>query len=352
VRLAVVIVAHDEGDGLRATLDELGRQRRDGDEVVVVHNSSAAPGAEATASLAAAHPAVDRVIETGANLGFPRAANRGAAETGAETIVFLNPDAVPEPGCLDALRDPPPGWDAWMGLVALEDGRRVNTAGGELHYLGFGWAGRYGEPVESVASEPHEVGFLSGACLAVRRAAWDAVGPFPELFFLYVDDVDLSLRLRLEGRAFGIVPAARVRHGYEFARRPDKLRELERNRVLAVLRCYPRSLLVPLLPALIALEPVMLAIAAAQGWGGAKLRAIGGVARVLPRALRERRAIQRRACVPAAEVARWMGHRLESPFFGGVGRSRAVNALLGAYWAPVSRALRARVASPRPNESD
>jgi GT2 family glycosyltransferase len=339
VDLAVVIVAHDEGDGLAATLDELGRQRREGDEVVVVHNSSAAPGAAATAELAGRHPAVDRVVETGANLGFPRAANRGAAATTAETILFLNPDAIPEPGCLDALREPPAGWDAWMGLVALEDGRRVNTAGGELHYLGFGWAGRYGEPVESVDPEPHEVGFLSGACLAVRRGAWDAVGAFPDLYFLYVDDVDISHRLRLQGRPFGILPAARVRHGYEFGRRPDKLRELERNRVLTVLRCYPRALLLAVLPALLLLEPVMLAIAVAQGWGPAKLRAIGGVARALPRALRERREIQRGARVPAGALASWMGHRLDSPFFGGVGRSPLVTALLAVYWRPLAWVL-------------
>lgn len=334
-----MIVAHDEGDGLRTTLDELGRQRGPGDEVVVVHNTSGAEAAGATAELAAAHPAVDRVIETGANLGFPRAANRGAAETARETILFLNPDAVPEPGCLDALREPPPGWDAWMGLVALDDGRRINTAGGELHFLGFGWAGRYGEPVESVPPDPHEVGFLSGACLAVRRSAWEAVGEFPG-FFLYFDDVDLTHRLRLQRRAFGIVPAARVRHGYDFGRRPAKMHELERNRWLTVLRCYPRGLLLPLLPALLFLDPVMLAIAAAQGWGGAKARAIAGVVRALPRAMRERRAIQRGAVAGAGELARWMGHRLESPFFGAVGRSPLVTALLAAYWLPVSRALR------------
>ena len=143
MRLSIVIVAFDEGEELAPVLDELGRQRRDDDEVVVVHNAGGDPvSGPRTAEVAAAHPAVDRVIETGANLGFPRGANVGAAATDRETILFLNPDALPKPGCLDALRVPPPDWDAWQGLVVLPDGR-VNTAGGVTHYTGFGWTGRY-----------------------------------------------------------------------------------------------------------------------------------------------------------------------------------------------------------------
>ncbi|HEX8064970.1 MAG TPA: glycosyltransferase family 2 protein [Thermoleophilaceae bacterium] len=338
--LSIVIVAFDEGDDLRPVLDELARQRRPGDEVVVVHNSGGEPAASArTVELAGSHEAVDRVIESGGNLGFPRAANLGASATSRETVLFLNPDALPEPGCLDALRDPPAGWDAWMGLVALDDGERVNTAGGVVHFLGFGWTGRYREPLASVGAEPAPVGFLSGACLAIRREAWEAAGAFPDSFFLYVDDVDLSHRLRLMGRRFGVVPTARVRHDYEFGRRPDKLRELERNRLLMVVRCYPAALLAAVAPALVATDLALLAYATVAGWGAAKARGTGGFLRALPAALRERRAIQARAAIGAGEFAQAMVPELDSPYFGAAGRSRAVRALLRAYWALVRRAL-------------
>lgn len=338
--LSIVIVAFDEGDELRPVLDELGRQRRDGDEVVVVHNSGGDPAdSRRTAELAGGHPAVDRLIETGANLGFPRGANAGAAASSRETILFLNPDALPDPGCLDALREPPEGWDAWMGLVVLPDGR-VNTAGGVTHYTGFGWTGRYLEPAENVGSEPQPVGFLSGACLAIRREAWEAAGAFPDLFFLYVDDVDITHRLRLQGRRFGLLPTARVRHDYEFGRRPDKLRELERNRLLMVVRCYPAPLLALVLPALLATELALLLYAPVAGWGEAKLRGTGGFLRALPRALRERRVIQAQAVVPVAEFAEALVPELDSPFFGRLGRSPVVRLLLRAYWILVRAALR------------
>jgi GT2 family glycosyltransferase len=340
LNLAIVIVAFDEGEELLPVLGELGRQRREGDEIVVVHNSGGDPvSGPRTAAIAGEHPAVDRVIETGANLGFPRGANVGAAATDRETILFLNPDARPEPGCLEALREPPPGWDAWMGLVVLPDGR-VNTAGGVAHFTGFGWTGRYLEPAAVVGTEPQPVGFLSGACLAIRREAWNAAGGFPDDFFLYIDDVDLTHRLRLLGRRFGLLPTARVIHDYDFGRRPDKLRELERNRLLMVVRCYPPRLLAAVAPALVATELALTLYAAAAGWGGAKLRGTAGFLRALPRALRERRAIQRGRVVGEAEFAQALVADLDSPFFGRLGTSPLVRALLRGYWALARRSLR------------
>jgi GT2 family glycosyltransferase len=328
--LAVVLVTYESADGLPAVLDALAEQRAADDEVVVVDNGSR----DGTPALARAHRAVDRVIESGGNLGFAAGCNLGARKTAAPVLVFLNPDAVPQPGCLDALRAAPPEWAAWQGVVALPGGEAVNSAGNEVQFLGFSWAGRYGEPVASLPREPYPAAALSGACLAVRRADWAG---FPEAFFMYCEDLDLSLRLRLAGRPFGVVPAARVEHAYDFHKGPEKWRLLERNRWLCVLRCWPGRLLAPTLPLLLALEPLLLVLAFAQGWGPAKLRAMAGVARALPRVLEERRAIQAARAASVAEFAAPLRSGLDSPYFGGIGRSRAVRALLDAALHAVRR---------------
>jgi GT2 family glycosyltransferase len=88
-----------------------------------------------------------------------------------------------------------------------------------------------------------EVGFASGACLAVPRAEWERAGGFAGDFFLYHEDVELSLRLRLAGGRIGIERAATVDHEYEFEKGPAKWRHVERNRWATIVRTYPAALL-------------------------------------------------------------------------------------------------------------
>ena len=217
-----------------------------------------------------------------------------------------------------------------MGVVTLADPERINTAGGETHFLGFSWSGRLGEPVAALPREPYLTGFLSGACLAIRREAWDAVGGLPGHFFLYCEDVDLSHRLRLSGRAFGVVPAARVTHDYVFDKGAYKWRRLERNRWVMVLRTYPGPLLALVLPALLACEPALLLVALRGGWGASKLRAWLDLLAWLPRMLAERRGVQALATVSPSAFAAGLRAGLDSELFGGLGRSRMVRAALAA----------------------
>ena len=121
---------------------------------------------------------------------------------------------------------------------------------------------------------------------------WRRLGGFAEKFFMYHEDVDLSLRLRLAGETVGIEPTAVVAHDYEFtASAGNKWRWLERNRLATLVRVYPGALLLLLAPALLATEVALARRRVAGGWGGQKLRADAEVIVWLPRLLRERRAI-------------------------------------------------------------
>ena len=272
------------------------------------------------------------MLETGGNRGFSVACNRGAASATGELLCFLNPDAVPQPGWREAIVAPHEAgeWAAWQGLVTAEHGSVINTAGGVVHFTGIAWAGRAGEPVGDI--DDAEPGFVSGACLAVPRQAFEEVGMFPEEFFLYHEDVDLSLRLRLAGGALGVAADARVDHDYEFDKGPEKWRYLERNRWSTVIRTYPGPLLLAVFPALVATEFALVPVALAGGWFGQQIRAKLDVLRWLPRLIQERREIRTRRTISAREFAAGLTAGLDSPFLGAVGRSGLVRRLLAGYW--------------------
>jgi GT2 family glycosyltransferase len=331
--LSILIVAWNSRAELERTLAALLPELGDGDELIVVDNDSGDGTPEAVAALA---PAA-RVLPMGRNAGFAAACNAGAAEAGGDLLVILNPDAAPLPGFGEAIRRPwlqGRGWAAWQALVAGGDGTTINSAGNPVHFTGIVWAGGHGRPIAE-APAVGEVPALSGACLAIPLARWREVGGFPERYFLYHEDVDLSLRLRMRGGALGIEPAAVVAHDYEFGAREHKWRWLERNRLAFIVRTYPAPLLALLAPALLATELALLAASAAGGWGRQKLAANLEALRWLPRLLRERRAVQATRAVGAAEFASWLSADLDSPFIPAVARSRPVRLLLRGYWRVV-----------------
>jgi len=335
--LSVLIVAYDSRDDLTKTLPALLAELSDGDELIVVDNKPGDGSAELVRELAP----TARIVEPGGNSGFAGGCNAGAAEASGDLLVILNPDAAPRPGFGEAIRRPwveERGWDAWQALVTDGRGELVNSAGNPVHFTGIVWAGDHGRPLgETPASE---VTAASGACLAISLESWRRLDGFPAEFFMYHEDVDLSVRLWSAGGAVGIEPSAVVAHAYEFGANADKWRWLERNRLAFLVRTYPGTLLLLLAPALLATELALLAVAAAGGWGGQKLRADLEFLRWLPRLLRERREVQARRTIPAGEFAARLTPDLDSELISPLVRSWPARMLLRGYWRLVRLLLR------------
>jgi hypothetical protein len=334
--IAVVIVGHDSAADLPRTLAAVTAQLRTGDELIVVDNASS----DGTAEVARARAPDAVVVETGANLGFAGGCHVGARASQAPLLLFLNPDAVMAPGCLEALRAravASPGWGAWQALVTCAGGTRINTAGNQVHLLGIGWAGGLDRPVTEAPDRAREVGFASGAAMVVRREAWEATGGFDERYFMYGEDLDLSLRLRLAGWGVGIEPAARVDHDYAFDKGAYKWFYLERNRWWTLIGVYPAALLALLALPLLAFELALLVIAWRGGWLRAKLRANAAVVAALPAMLARRRAVQATRRISARAFADALTTSLDSPHL------RAAHAVPGLVRLQdlVLRALRA-----------
>lgn len=218
----VVCVVYHPGDELEDFAASLARATTAPVELVLVDNGTDHAVAR---EVAERHGA--RVVVPGSNLGYGGGANAGASGAAQQWLVVANSDLVWEPGSLDAL----------MGAAARHEGAgafgpallnldgTVYPSARELPSLTQGaghavfarvwpsnpWTRAYQRRQEVVGDE-RVAGWLSGACLLLRREAFEAVGGFDTSYFMFFEDLDLGERLGLAGWQNVYVPGARVTH--------------------------------------------------------------------------------------------------------------------------------------------
>ena len=172
----------------------------------------------------------------GNNLGWRHALER----RDCDHLLFVNDDAEVEEGAVSALVARAEAGKA-VGAVApkiLERERpdRIWFGGGRFSRLrATGIHVGEGAADGSHEDGAREVTFVTGCCLLVPARVMEDVGGFEEDFFAYVEDVDLSLRLRRAGYHLWYEPAARVRHAVapeEPSPRQIELRDRNRRRLV------------------------------------------------------------------------------------------------------------------------
>jgi N-acetylglucosaminyl-diphospho-decaprenol L-rhamnosyltransferase len=109
-------------------------------------------------------------------------------------------------------------------------------------------------------SVPIQVDWVSGACMCVRRSAWEAVGGFDENYFMYAEDMDVCLRIARAGWRIVFDGGAQVWHtvGGSTRHRPyRKVADHHRSALRFFVRHYqhdPRIVLAPLVGAFLAVR--------------------------------------------------------------------------------------------------
>jgi GT2 family glycosyltransferase len=282
-----------------------------------------------------------RLFEAGDNVGFAAGCNLGARSASGDVLVFLNPDTVVERGAVGelvrTLEDEEIGI-AMARLRLLDRPELLNSGGTVVHVSGLAWAGRFGEPVESITAL-EDVAGASGAALAIRRETFRELGGFTSELFMYQEDVELSWRAHLYGLRVVVDPRADVFHEYDFGRHPTKIALLERNRQIFVLTAYSLRLLLVLGPVLALGELAMLALAARRRWFRGKLGGWWWLLRHARWLVHHRGETQRLRNVGDRKLAHFLTPTLDPKVASlprGVG---FLNRLLSPYWSLARRAL-------------
>ena len=222
-RLSIVIVTYNSVRDIDAVLRSLTAPApATPHEILVVDNASSDGTA---AHVRAAWPAV-HLIESTVNIGFAAANNRGIRQSSAELVMLLNPDTIVPEGAvdrlvahLDARRDV-----AVVGpRIVDREGRAELSFGAmiaplaELRQKVLVVGNDRGVApivslVERMTRRTHDVDWVSGACLLIRRADLDLVGLLDERFFLYTEDVDLCAAVRARGRTVLFAADVEIQH--------------------------------------------------------------------------------------------------------------------------------------------
>ncbi|MCS7043135.1 MAG: glycosyltransferase [Bryobacteraceae bacterium] len=227
MKLAALVITHNSAGHIGPCLSACLRFRGDfAAGILVIDNAST----DGTCAEAEAAEGV-RLIRNSANRGFAGAANQGfRALAGADAVLLLNPDVeiASPPSVLARALGQDPRIGAAGGLLLGRDGapqrgfavrRLPGTAALAFEVLGINrlWPGnpvnrRY-RALDLPLSEAVEGVQPPGACLMVRRAAWEQAGGFDEGFHpVWFEDVDFIRRLRDAGWKTLFVPEFRAVH--------------------------------------------------------------------------------------------------------------------------------------------
>ncbi len=215
----------------------------------------------------------------GKNLGFAQGNNMGiehALLNGCDYVFLHNNDLKLDPHAINeavALAESDPTIGSVQSLMKLwKHPDTINSTGGMVHFLGFGFVrdnGRKDKDVQVYDGE--EIGYASGAAVLYRSSVLKQIGLLDPFLCLYHEDLQLGWRIRLAGFRNVLSTGSIAYHDYAFKKSVKKFYWMERNRWLVHLTYLKGKSLVLLFPLMALLEIPLLAFSIKGGWFKEKL---------------------------------------------------------------------------------
>ena len=223
----IIIVNWNAGSLLRDCVRSIGETRQAGFElgqVVIVDNGSADGSLDGLSS-----PTLPlKIIRNTENKGFAAACNQGALGSRADYLLFLNPDTRL---FADSLSVPVAFMESGQnqsvgicGIQLIDERGEISRSCTRFPTMRmfyskiFGLDRLFPEFFQShfmeewEHTENREVDHVIGAFFLLRRCLFEQLDGFDERFFVYLEDIDFSLRARKSGWTSSYLADARAYH--------------------------------------------------------------------------------------------------------------------------------------------
>lgn len=198
-------------------------------EIVLVNNGNPVEVLERVEDAYGANGRM-KIVGGGTNRGFAAGVNLGATQTQGDWFLIVNPDAVLQPGSVEALQAALAGAaDTAVagGRIFGADGkeqrggrrRRLTMRSAAATFLGMGWLKAFNPGFvninrndEPAPDGPVPMDAVSGALMFLSRESFERLGGFDEGYFLHVEDLDLCRRAEADGGSVIYTPLASALH--------------------------------------------------------------------------------------------------------------------------------------------
>jgi len=212
--VSIIIVNFNGKELMKSCLKSLLTTNYPNFEIIIVDNASTDGSVESIKKLFSPGHYIE-IVENRENLGHAEGCNIGARVAKGRYLVFLDSDT--EFRAEDWLRELIRVIEsdesislAQAKMVLAKDKNSLDYVCTTIDALGT-WAATYGLK-EDELEENFEILAASSGCCIVRRKVFNEVGGFDPDYFIYDDDIDLSLRSRLLGYKILLVPSAVIVH--------------------------------------------------------------------------------------------------------------------------------------------
>jgi GT2 family glycosyltransferase len=283
----VVIVAHNNLDTLKATLQSVSDAACPATQIIVVDIAST----DGTGSYMSETWPGARVIRLSKNLGPSPGRNAGIRAATSRFVLLMDADVRVTPEATSLLRTAmlaDPNVKVGSPIVVHESQPDViQYAGGALHFICEAVNPWLDRPLADRGTAPLDIGAAPTCALLLDREAALDVGLFDERYFIGKEDGDFTHRIKMAGYSILEVPAAVVLH--RSRPRGTWLFYFQiRNRWHFMLKNYQWRTLFWILPPLLVHEPLQMIVLVLKGHGWTYLKAVAGLIAMLPALPRDR----------------------------------------------------------------